>query len=674
MTDIQIQNQTSNLNTSKKEFENRYDDKALRNLCVKNIPKETKENELLDLFKQFGSIESIKLKVNKNVGPYAIYAYVLFSTPEEAKRCLKQMNGKILKGRALRIDFKRYNNKNDDDESNIFNNYNNNNNNGNNNSSNKYHRKINRNNQFHNNRYPNNNKRIGRNDVSLNDDNNNVNDSETNNFRDYEQINKRPRIGIMNENINNGNRNMNNNINYNSVSNINNNLDFNKLLKDYGEKKLLNNFNNEDKNNEIESIIQTLIKDMIGKSSRVKLYLCDHLRQCAQHVFNRPIANQHIINNNVNNNGIDVNTNIFNVNNPLYNQQDHQNISNLNSLNLNETNNFNMNNDINNKEIAIYSNSNIPNNNIILNNDISNNMKKFIWKGSLEMRNKENLKIIGYALQGNVNDFLSNKITNIVISHRKRMKSIPKIEAAYYFEIENEQDENIFNSYKNYFNSKDRVGLASTDEDWHIYIIFPGSPIFNEFFNNNLNNIFIGVVCYNPQYIDKKITPPLMMQNLESMNNLNQNNLGNLSKNIMNNNITSSNLKLNNNVNNTNIVENNMINIYNDMLKGKENNFNTTNSHFYNNPMNLNSITGDQDNINSHNALKNQNNKNDYSNQASILNQQVLQKNNSQNNDMTFINDSLNNSNEVNNKEDNKNDIPNWLNQFSSLAAYLVKK
>ncbi|SBS96862.1 hypothetical protein, conserved [Plasmodium malariae] len=192
MTDVQIQNQTSNFNTSKKEFENRYDDKALRILCVKNIPKETKENELLDLFKPFGTIESINLKVNKNVGPYAIYAHVLFSAPEEAKRCLKQMNGKILKGRALRIDFKRYNNKLDDDENSNFKNYNNNNNSNNNNNNNgngnnnKYHRKINRNNQFYNNRHTNNNKRPPRNDGPLTGDNNNLHDTETKNFRDYE--------------------------------------------------------------------------------------------------------------------------------------------------------------------------------------------------------------------------------------------------------------------------------------------------------------------------------------------------------------------------------------------------------------------------------------------------------------------------------------------------------
>lgn len=96
MTDIQIQNQNNNLGTNKKEFDHRFDDKPLRILCVKNIPKETTENELLELFKPFGSIENINLKVNKNVGPYAIYAHVYFSSPEEAKRCLKQMNGKIL--------------------------------------------------------------------------------------------------------------------------------------------------------------------------------------------------------------------------------------------------------------------------------------------------------------------------------------------------------------------------------------------------------------------------------------------------------------------------------------------------------------------------------------------------------------------------------------------------
>ncbi|SOV19325.1 RNA-binding protein, putative [Plasmodium gaboni] len=593
MTDIQIQNQTSNFNTSKKEFENRFDDKALRNLCVKNIPKETKENELFEIFQPFGLIESIKLKVNKNVGPYAIYAHVLFSTPEEAKRCLKQMNGKILNGRALRIDYKRKKNPGDNPENNNFNNYNNN----------KFHRKINRTNQFHNNRYNNNNnnKRNIRNtnDGLMNDDINSQYDSENSNLIDYEQMNKRPRIGNMND-IKSGN--------------INSSLELNRLIKDYSEKKMLNQLPNDHTINEAEEIIQTLLNNMMNnKPARIKLYLCDHLRTCAKHVFNRPSIYTS------NNNGMETskNQNIYqnnnNINEPiLYNSSDKIN-----------------NNDMSLKNQDMFSSpqeKNIHNNKPII---IGNN-NEYIWKGILSMKNKENLNIIGHALQGNVNIFLNGHITNIVISHRKRMKSIPQMEAIYYFEIENKQDENIFTSYKNYFNTKDRVGLVSTNENWHLYIIFPGSPIFNQFCNNNnLNNIFIGIVCYNPQVVDKKNPLTFAGQNMDTLNNYNQADFSG------NNNIMKGGQDLYNNPNNPSF-QINSLNI-NEKQNNNNNNFNVAEISNFNN--------------------QNKNHTN------SQYEQNAREEKNSTYNSMSD-----------NTKEENKSDVPNWLNQFSSLAAYLVKK
>ncbi|SOV25177.1 RNA-binding protein, putative [Plasmodium sp. DRC-Itaito] len=593
MTDIQIQNQTSNFNTSKKEFENRFDDKALRNLCVKNIPKETKENELFEIFQPFGLIESIKLKVNKNVGPYAIYAHVLFSTPEEAKRCLKQMNGKILNGRALRIDYKRKKNPGDNPENNNFNNYNNN----------KFHRKINRTNQFHNNRYNNNNnnKRNIRNtnDGLMNDDINSQYDSENSNLIDYEQMNKRPRIGNMND-IKSGN--------------INSSLELNRLIKDYSEKKMLNQLPNDHTINEAEEIIQTLLNNMMNnKPARIKLYLCDHLRTCAKHVFNRPSIYTS------NNNGMETskNQNIYQNNNNnnepiLYNSSDKIN-----------------NNDMSLKNQDMFSSpqeKNIHNNKPII---IGNN-NEYIWKGILSMKNKENLNIIGHALQGNVNIFLNGHITNIVISHRKRMKSIPQMEAIYYFEIENKQDENIFSSYKNYFNTKDRVGLVSTNENWHLYIIFPGSPIFNQFCNNNnLNNIFIGIVCYNPQVVDKKNPLTFAGQNMDTLNNYNQADFSG------NNNIMKGGQDLYNNPNNPSF-QINSLNI-NEKQNNNINNFNVAEISNFNN--------------------QNKNHTN------SQYEQNAREEKNSTYNSMSD-----------NTKEENKSDVPNWLNQFSSLAAYLVKK
>ncbi|SBS97151.1 hypothetical protein, conserved [Plasmodium ovale curtisi] len=716
MTDIQIQNQTSNLTASKKEFENRYDDKALRILCVKNISKETKENELMDLFKQFGSIESINLKVNKNVGPYAIYAHVLFSAPDEAKRCLKQMNGKILKGRALRIDFKRYNNKIDDDGDNISGNIGGsasgaingnvsnslgpNPNNSNSNNS-KYSRKMNKNNQFYNNRYINNNKRTVRNEGTPIDEHNNTYDSEANNFRDFE-MSKRTRTGNPNDSTN-----------FHNISNLNSDVDINKLLKNYGDENILNNMNGEDKNSEVEKIIQNLINDMTKKPPRIKLLLCDHLKQCAQHVFNRPVVSINISNNHTNTAGIPYNfstSSTFSTSNTVgvipsvpLSQQEQQNImiTNLsNYLNFNDPNKYSMNIDGTNTKdmITAHSSSNILYNSSNTNNNFSSNGKKVIWKGTLEMRNKENMKIYAYALNGNVNAFLKNSITNIIISHRKKMKNIPKVEATYYFEMENEKDANIFESYKNYFNNKDRVGLASTDENWHLYIIFPGSPVFNEFFSSSnniigmdqsiLGNIFIGVVCYNPQVVDKKGTSSLTLQNGDgSMNNgANPNSASSVS--FAGNMSTVGGVSAISSTRGISSMTNPSVNIKhsfvihqgggdhsgnnsgNSIAKGGMGNNHltgTNSSIFQKQVLNLNGINhGRNNNTLSGNLNSNYDNKGDV---APVINRQNIPSTSVQSG--IVQSQQTNASNE---REENKNEIPNWLNQFSSLAAYLVKK
>ncbi|GAW82630.1 hypothetical protein, conserved [Plasmodium gonderi] len=750
MTDVQMQNQTSSLNTSKKDYENRYDDKAPRTLCVKNISKETKESELLDLFKKFGSIESINLKVNKNIGPYAIYAHVLFSAPEEAKRCLKQMNGKILNGRALRIDFKRNNNKivddNDDDGNSNVNNYqymNSNNNSGNNNgsiksnvnyanvamSNNKFHRKINRNNHFYNHRYSNNNKRMARNDGTLNEDNINPYDSETIKFREHEQVNKRLRTGgnsiIENMKISNQN-NLNSQTNLHRQTNLNRkDVDINKLIKTYDENKILSKPNNDVKNNQVEEILQFLIKDAMNNPPRIKLYLCDHLRKCAQHVFNRPSINLNIANSNVKNNiGSNNESNgISNTNRIIGNPTAQLHMSEQSNMLIGLKQHM-INNELSNKKkMVTQGNDNLLNvmyngglaksGNNILNMDLNKptNLKYSPWKGILEMRNKENLNIIGYELNGETNKFLNNNITNIIISHRKKMKNIPKIATTYYFQIENKEDKSILDSYKNYFNSKDRVGLSSMSEDWHMYLIFPGSPIFNEFYNtisdmknligsnslNSLNNIFIGIVCYNPQISERKnVGAPLRTQNPDTttVHTFNQSNIINVNQTGMTSNIPNmKNQHKSNFTNATNGIDPNWIsnnNAHNNLTKqGISKNIAMNNNlPMHNNTLNLNNIQGATNNkpfitnnlINGGNSSSNFPLEHKKDTGTAITTQVVLRNNQnapkintSQNNFNTQLNQ-VNDISEENRKEENKNEVPNWLNQFSSLAAYLVKK
>ncbi|EUD69469.1 hypothetical protein C922_00332 [Plasmodium inui San Antonio 1] len=763
MTDVQIQNQTS-LNTSKKQFESRYDERALRILCVKNISKETRESELLDLFKQFGSIESINLKVNSSIGPYAVYAHVLFSAPEEAKRCLKQMNGKFLNGRALRIDFKRYNNKVDDDsdedESDFFNNYpylGSNNDNG---GSNKFNRKINRNKQLYNNRYPNNNKRMARNDGILNDDSVNPYDSEASGFREHEHPNKRLRTGRSNsmENVNLGSANS-----LTGIPNINDNdVEINKVIKTYEENKPLNKSIGEAKNRQVEEMLQSVINDGMNKPLRIKLYLCDHLRQCAPHVFNRPAIDISAASNTINNtHSSNVVSNEFKGNihmnacntNPggalYHSEQNNLLTARMNSSTLKEpSKHYMLNNGIAHKEGQLQANDKLltamhsggcATPNMGLNNPISN-VKYALWKGTVEMKNKESLSVIGYALNGDVKKFLNNSISSLVISHRKKMKTLPKIEATYYFQIENKEDENILDAYRNYFNSKDRVGLSSTSDDWHMYLIFPGSPIFKEFCNcvggissfgggnssNNFNNIFLGVVCYNPQFFDKKNGIALLgtqpqdgvaaqggmaaqgstianfnkeqspMTNVHQTHvNRNFQNLNNHHQNRFTSSVAASvdgagrGMK-------SDIKGNNQSSLHGDFAKqGGGGPSNAVNNNFPLHSKTSNNAQGVRKNnilvannmphgsSNNHGGFPNAN----MSDANTTVTTQVVQTPSdakaqkgsmeAQNNSTTQVkqeNDTSKELSEPTRKEENKNEVPNWLNQFSSLAAYLVKK
>ncbi|ANQ10192.1 Uncharacterized protein PCOAH_00046620 [Plasmodium coatneyi] len=689
MTDVQIQNQTS-LNTSKKEFESRYDERGLRILCVKNISKETKESELLDLFQKFGSIESISLKVNTSIGPYAIYAHVLFSAPEEAKRCLKQMNGKFLNGRALRIYFERYNNNNnnnntnnnnkvndvnDEDESGVSNNYpyldgnnNSSNNNGSHNANmagaangNKFNRNINRNNQFYNKRYPSNSKRTVRNDGILNNDSVNPYDPGATGFREYEHVNKRLRTVESNSM---------DNVNFGSGSsllghpNVNgNDMEISKLMKTYEENKMLNNPPGDGKNRQMEEMLQFGNKDGMNKPPRVKLYLCVHLRKCAQHVFNRPAVDISTASNAMSstpssnipsnefkgNTHMNMNASATNPAAPMYpSGQNNPITGGMNSSTLKEpSKNYMPNNGIANKEGQLHGNDKLqpplhsggcalPN--MGLNNPTSS-VKYALWKGTVEMKNKENLSVIGYALNGNVKNFLNSNISSIVISHRKKMKTLPKIEATYYFQIENKEDENILDAYRDYFNSKDRVGLSSTSDDWHMYLIFPGCPIFKEFCNsvgginssNNFNNIFLGVVCYNPQVSEKKNGVPMLGTQPQDGGVATQDNTAanfNQQQSPM-----------------TNVNRNNYSNVHGDFAKqGGGGPNNAVSNNFPHHSNTFNNAQG-----------------------VAVQNNSTTQLN--RENDP-----SSNESSEPTGKEENKNEVPNWLNQFSSLAAYLVKK
>ncbi|GFQ65610.1 polyadenylate-binding protein 4-like [Trichonephila clavata] len=82
----------------------------MNNLFIKNLPKDLFEDELSNLFKKFGAIQSVKVatdKAHKSKG----YGFVCFYNEKVAAKARDQMNGVSYKSKILEVDFYRNNNK-----------------------------------------------------------------------------------------------------------------------------------------------------------------------------------------------------------------------------------------------------------------------------------------------------------------------------------------------------------------------------------------------------------------------------------------------------------------------------------------------------------------------------------------------------------------------------------
>jgi len=72
-------------------------------LYVGNLPYETGETELQDLFGQFGSVESVKVMRDMATGRARGFGFVEMSTDEEAQAAASALNEHQLGGRALTV-------------------------------------------------------------------------------------------------------------------------------------------------------------------------------------------------------------------------------------------------------------------------------------------------------------------------------------------------------------------------------------------------------------------------------------------------------------------------------------------------------------------------------------------------------------------------------------------
>src|SRR5205809_6100729 len=72
-------------------------------LYVGNLPFNTTENELQELFGQAGTVQEVLLMQDKFTGKSRGFAFVTMGTDEEAQKAITQLNGTPLEGRPLTV-------------------------------------------------------------------------------------------------------------------------------------------------------------------------------------------------------------------------------------------------------------------------------------------------------------------------------------------------------------------------------------------------------------------------------------------------------------------------------------------------------------------------------------------------------------------------------------------
>jgi RNA recognition motif-containing protein len=73
------------------------------NLYIGNLPFQVREQELQDLFGQFGEVSSVKVVMDRVTGRSKGFAFVEMPNDNEAQSAIDGLNGKPFKERALTV-------------------------------------------------------------------------------------------------------------------------------------------------------------------------------------------------------------------------------------------------------------------------------------------------------------------------------------------------------------------------------------------------------------------------------------------------------------------------------------------------------------------------------------------------------------------------------------------
>jgi RNA recognition motif-containing protein len=74
------------------------------NIYVGNLPRETTEDELRQAFEAFGQVMSVKILRDRATGESNGFGFVEMPVSEEGQTAISELNGKDLKGQAIKVE------------------------------------------------------------------------------------------------------------------------------------------------------------------------------------------------------------------------------------------------------------------------------------------------------------------------------------------------------------------------------------------------------------------------------------------------------------------------------------------------------------------------------------------------------------------------------------------
>lgn len=74
-------------------------------LCITKLNEELQEEDILDVFSEFGPVKNLHFNLDRRTGYAKGYAFIEYEEYEDAKSALKEMNGKEIAGKNIKIDW-----------------------------------------------------------------------------------------------------------------------------------------------------------------------------------------------------------------------------------------------------------------------------------------------------------------------------------------------------------------------------------------------------------------------------------------------------------------------------------------------------------------------------------------------------------------------------------------